>query len=79
MLFEAWSLWSNYGLIMQLVFDVASGGFYSHFLDLFPFSDDGFVSPEVDIRRCDVAQTFMVTLVVVILDECPDLTFKIAG
>ena len=35
--------------------------FDCQFLDLFPFSDDGFVSPEVDIRRCDVAQTFMVT------------------
>ena len=53
--------------------------FDCQFLDLFPLSDDGFVSPEVDIRWCDVAQTFMVTLVVVILDECPDLTFKIAG
>ena len=53
--------------------------FDCQFLDLFTFSDDGFVSPKVDIRWCDVAQTFMVTLVVVILDECPDLTFKIAG
>ena len=53
--------------------------FDCQFLDLFPFSDDGFVSPKVDIRWCDVAQNFMVTLVVVILDECPDLTFKIAG
>ena len=53
--------------------------FDCHFLDLFPFSDDGFVSPEVDIRRCDVAQTFMVTLVIIILQECPDLTFKVAG
>ena len=42
-------------------------------LDLFPFADDGFVSPEVDIRRCDVAQTFMVMLVIIILHECPDL------
>ena len=31
--------------------------FDSQFLDLFPFSDDDFVSPEVDIRWCDVAQT----------------------
>ena len=53
--------------------------FDSQFLDIFPFTDDGFVSPEVDIRWCDVAQTYVVTLVVVILDECPDLTFKIAG
>ena len=46
------------------------------FFDPLPFSDDGFVSPEVDIRWCDVAQTFMVTLVIIILHECPDLTFK---
>jgi len=39
------------------------------FFDLFPFSDDVFVSSEVDIRWCDVAQTFMVTMVIVILDE----------
>ena len=39
------------------------------FFDLFPFSDDVFVSFEVDIRWCDVAQTFMVTMVIVILDE----------
>lgn len=45
------------------------------FLDLFPFSDDGFVSPEVNIRWRDVAQTLVVALVVVIIDEVPDLTF----
>ena len=39
------------------------------FFDLFPFSDDVFVSSEVDIRWCDVAHTFMVTMVIVILDE----------
>ena len=30
------------------------------FFDLFPFSDDVFVSSEVDIRWRDVAQTFVV-------------------
>ena len=49
------------------------------FFDLFPFSDDVFVSSEVDIRWCDVAQTFMVTMVIVILGECLDLLFKVAG
>ena len=49
------------------------------FFDPLPFSDDGFFSPEVDIRWCDVAQTFVVTLVIIILHECPDLTFKVAG
>ena len=49
------------------------------FLDLFPFWDDGFVSPKVDIRRCDVAQALVGALGVIILDEGPDLTFKITG
>jgi len=49
------------------------------FFDLFPFSDNVFVSSEVDIRWCDVAQTFVVTMVIVILDECLDLLFKVAG
>ena len=49
------------------------------FFDLFPFSDDVFVSSAVDIRWCDVAQTFVVKIVIVILDECLDLLFKVAG
>lgn len=49
------------------------------FFDLFPFSDDVFVSSAVDIRWCDVAQTFVVKMVIVILDECLDLLFKVAG
>ena len=49
------------------------------FFDLFPFSDDVFVSSGVDIRWCDVAHTFMETMVIVILDECIDLLFKVAG
>ena len=53
--------------------------FDCQFLDPLPFSDDGFFSPEVDIRWCDVAQTFVVMLVIIILHECPDLTFKVAG
>jgi hypothetical protein len=39
------------------------------FLDLFPFSENGFVAPEVDVCRCDVVQALVVTLIVVILDE----------
>ena len=50
---------------------------YCQFLDLFPFSDDGFVSPKVDIGGCNVAQALVVSLGVVILNEGPDLTFKV--
>ena len=48
------------------------------FLDPFPFSENGFAAPEVDVGRCHVAQALVVTLVVVIIDECPDLAFEIA-
>ena len=49
------------------------------FFDLFPFSENGFVAPEVDVCGCDVVQALVVTLIVVILDECADLTLKVAG
>lgn len=49
------------------------------FLDPFPFSQNDFVAPEVNIGRCDVVQALVVPLVVVIIDECPDLAFEIAG
>ena len=49
------------------------------FFDLLPFSQDDFVAPEVDVSGCDVVQTLVVALVVVVVDEGADLTFKIAG
>ena len=49
------------------------------FLDLFPFSENGFVAPEVDVGGCDVAQALVVTLMVVMIDEGFDLGFEIAG
>ena len=49
------------------------------FLDLFPFSENGFVAPEVDVCRCDVVQALVVTLIVVVFDEGSDLAFKITG
>lgn len=42
------------------------------FLDFFPFSENGFDAPEVGVCGCDVAQALVVTLIVVILDECSD-------
>ncbi len=47
------------------------------FFDLCPFSQNGFVSPEVDVGRCDVVQALVVALVVVVIDEGPDLAFEI--
>jgi len=49
------------------------------FLDLLPFPETGFVAPEVDVGRCDVVQALVVALVVVVIDEGPDLAFKVAG
>ena len=50
------------------------------FFDLFPFSDDVFVSPEVDIRWCDVAQALVVAVVVVVTRRMtPDLLLQVAG
>jgi hypothetical protein len=49
------------------------------FLDFCPFSQHGFVSPEVDVCRCDVVQALVLALVVVVIDECPDLAFEITG
>ena len=49
-----------------------------HFLDLFPFSDDGFVTSKIDVSGCDVAQALVVALMVVVLGEGLDLLFEIA-
>ena len=47
------------------------------FLDLFPFSENGFVAPEVDVSGCDVVDALVIALVVVVIDESADLSFKI--
>jgi hypothetical protein len=49
------------------------------FLDLCPFSDDGFVASEVDVGGCHVVQALVVSFVIVVINEGPDLAFKIAG
>ena len=54
-----------------------AGVFDCLFFDPFPLSENGFVASEVDVSRCDVVQAFVVTLVVVVLDEGFDLAFEI--
>ena len=49
------------------------------FLDLFPFSETGFVAPEVDVCRCDVVQALVIALVVVVIHEGFDMSFNITG
>lgn len=48
-------------------------------LDPLPFAQGGFIAAKVDVGGCDVVQTLVVALVVVIRDECANLTLKIAG
>ena len=43
------------------------------FLDLFPFSENGFIAAKVDVGGCDVVQALVVSLVVVVIDEGTDL------
>ena len=45
--------------------------------DPFPFYENGFIAAEVDISGCYVVQALVVSLVVVIVDECPDLALEI--
>ena len=39
------------------------------FLDLLPFSENGFVTTEVDVSRCHVVQALVVAFVVVVIDD----------
>ena len=49
------------------------------FLDLLPFSQNGFVAAKVDVSGCDVVQALVVALVIVVVDEGPDLSLEITG
>ncbi len=49
------------------------------FFDLLPPFNDGRVPSEVDVGRCEIAEAFMVSAVVVMLDEGVDLVFKVSG
>ena len=43
------------------------------FLDFLPFSDDGLIATEVSIGRRYVVEALMVSFVVVVFDESPNL------
>ena len=49
------------------------------FLDRFPFSENVFVTPEVDVRGSDVVQALVITLVAVVIHEGFDMSFNITG
>ena len=46
------------------------------FLDLFPFSENGFIAAKVDLGGCDVVQALVVSLVVVVFDEVLSQSFR---
>ncbi len=47
--------------------------------DPFPLFQNGFVTSEVDVRRRDVVQALVITLMVVVIDEGFDLGFEVTG
>ena len=47
------------------------------FLDLFSPFDNGGVTPEVGVGRCDVIDALVVAVVIVMIDEDADLVFKV--
>ena len=49
------------------------------FLDPFPLFKNCFIAFKVDVCGCDLVQALVVTLIVVLLDECADLALKVAG
>ena len=48
------------------------------FLDLCPPFDNGGVTSEVGVGRCDVGEALVVAVVVVMIDEGADLVFEVA-
>ena len=52
--------------------------FDGHAFDASALGVDGFIPAKVGVRRRRVAQAFMVTLVITLLDEGLDLSFEIA-
>jgi hypothetical protein len=47
--------------------------------DPFSFQQDGLTAPEVDVGRGEVVDALVIAPVVVVRDECIDLSFEIAG
>ena len=47
--------------------------------DSFPFQKDGLAAPKVDISERKIIQALVITLVIVVLDECAELVFEVTG
>ena len=48
-------------------------------LDALALEQDGLCSTEVDIRRCEIVQAFVVAVLVIVQHERIDLSFEVAG
>ena len=49
------------------------------FFDRFPFSENVFGTPEVDVRGSDVVQALVVAMIVVMLDKQADALLEFSG
>ena len=49
------------------------------FFDLFPFSENGLVAAEVDVGWRDIVEALVLALDVIVVNEGPDMAFKIPG
>ena len=48
------------------------------FLDRFPFSENVFVTPEVDVRGSEVVQALVIAVIVVVIDKDTNLLLQVA-
>lgn len=62
---------------MQRVACGASVAFQVSFFDPFALFQNYFVAPELDVSGCDLIDTIVIALVVVLIDKGSDLSFKI--
>ena len=65
-------------MLSGLLLMVQAGVLDGQLLDLLSPFDDGGVTPGVGISGCDVVEALVVGVVVIVIDEGPDLVFEIA-
>jgi hypothetical protein len=66
-----WADLSGFRVVVQAaLFDRVS-------FDPFAFEQDGLVAPEVDVGRGEIVEALVVSSMIVMIDECRDLGFKV--
>ena len=66
-------------MLCDLAAMLQASGFDGVAFDPFSFQQDGLTTPEVDVGRREVADTLVVSEMVVVGDEVADLLLEIAG